>query len=171
MNKQFRIYLIIITSIVVCGAAFAYGALTAPRDQNSTEASTAPVNKPVEKTTDKADPAKKLAAEMPTITTVVTAAYPLIVTDYSINKGYLTDDGQWFGATLTYKGSDVNNRDTLRILMQKKNGTWVLRTTPPELLLSAKKFPDAPKKFLQKINQAISLPAGAEGSPTISVGE
>jgi hypothetical protein len=70
----------------------------------------------------------------------------------------LLGDGRWFGATLTYKGSDTANRDTLRVLLEKKDNLWTLRTTPPEPLLSTKKYPDVPKSVLQTINKPVSLP-------------
>jgi len=163
MNKQFRTYMVIILGIVICGAAFAYGAATAPHESTKSQV--------VTPTTKKVDLAAKLQQELPTITAVITAAYPLISTDYTINNGKLYGDGQWFGTTLTYKGTDTANRDTLRLLLQKKDGSWVLRTTPPQPILSAKAFPDVPKDILQAINQPISLPAGSESSPEINVGE
>lgn len=167
MNKQLKVILIVFTSIIVGIGAIAYGAATAPKQQITSRSpspspSTAPVAKP--------DLTAQLKAEQPTITGVILAAYPKIATDYVINQGQLFEEGQWYGTTLTYKGTDTMNRDTLRLLMQKKQGVWILRTTPPEPLLSAAKYPDAPKKVLQTINKAISLP-GTDTSPTISAGE
>ena len=161
--------LIVFLSIIVGIGAIAYGAATAPKRQPVATTPTAtktPTTTPAAKTDLKA----QLQAEQPTITGVILAAYPKIATDYIINPGQLFEEGQWYGTTLTYKGGDTMSRDTLRILMQKKQGVWSLRTTPPEPLLSAKKYPDVPKKILQTINKAISLP-GTDTSPTVTAAE
>ena len=107
-----------------------------------------------------------LQTELPTHAEVLTAKFPTAVDLYTINQGQLFDRGQWYGTTLTYRGSDEDNRDTLRVLMQKKDGVWIVRTTPPQLLLSQKSYPDVPKAILQTINQPAELP-GTTSSPAI----
>ena len=107
-----------------------------------------------------------LQTEQPTLAEVLTAKFPTAVDLYTINQGQLFDRGQWYGTTLTYRGSDEDNRDTLRVLMQKKDGVWIVRTTPPQLLLSQKSYPDVPKAILQTINQPAELP-GTTSSPAI----
>lgn len=172
MNKQLKVMLIVFLSIVVGIGAIAYGAATAPKKQSVqpvVQLST-PAPTPTATPTTKIDLKAQLETEQSTITGVILAAYPKIATDYTINPGQLFENGQWYGTTLTYKGSDTMNRDTLRILLQKKEGIWLLRTTPPEPLLSAKKYPDVPKKVLQTINKAISLP-GTDTSPTVNAAE
>lgn len=170
MNKDMKLFLSILAAIFIAGGAFAYGALTAPQNQ-PTPASTATPT-PSASTKPTASKLKeKLQSELPTIMSVMTAAYPKITTDYTVNTGQLFDEGQWFGTTLTYRGTDSDNRDTLRVLLQKKNGVWVLRTTPPRLILSAKEFPDVPKSILKTINKPISLPAGSGNSPAINATE
>lgn len=172
MNKQLKVMLIVFLSIVVGIGAIAYGAATAPKKQSaqSPMQSSAPTTTPTATPSIKIDLKAQLKTEQSTITGVILAAYPKIATDYTINPGQLFENGQWYGTTLTYKGSDTMNRDTLRILLQKKEGIWLLRTTPPEPLLSAKKYPDVPKKVLQTINKAISLP-GTDTSPTVNAAE
>lgn len=179
MNKGLKTYFIVIASIIVGGAAFTYGALTAPDSkqiqQASQQKSESP--KPEEKKSEAPKPTEtpkklnlneQLLIEQGVIDGVLVEKYPKITTDYTINKGQLFDKGQWYGTTLTYKGADVKNRDTLRVLMEKKDGAWSLRTTPPQPLLSAMEFPDVPKSILQTINKPISLPAGAANSPAIN---
>lgn len=162
-----KLFLSIMAAIFIGGGAFAYGALTAtPVEKPSTTPSPSVSSKPKA-----AELKEKLQLEMPTILSVMTAAYPKITTDYIVNTGQLFDEGQWFGTTLTYKGTDTDNRDTLRVLLQKKNGVWVLRTTPPRLILSTKELPDVPKSILQTINKPISLPAGTNNSPVINAAE
>lgn len=169
MNKDLKTFLIIIGIIFVAGASIAYGALTAPQQQPaptvppSLSPSTSP--SPTVSSKPTADQLDKMRdTELPTIKSVLTAAYPIIATDYIVNKGALFDEGQWYGTTLTYHGKDTLNRDTLRVLLQKKDGVWTLRTKPPVPLLSAEAFPDVPKKILQTINQPISLPAADEAT-------
>ncbi|RYF29645.1 MAG: hypothetical protein EOO17_00455 [Chloroflexi bacterium] len=108
-----------------------------------------------------------LQTELPTLAEVLTTKFPAAVDLYTINQGKLYDRGQWYGTTLTYRGSDEDNRDTLRVLMQKKDGVWIVRTTPPQLLLSQKSYPDVPKTILQTINQPAELP-GTTSSPAIN---
>jgi hypothetical protein len=161
VDDKTKKYLIIAGAIVIAVAAFTYGALT-PTQQTPPQPSATP---PVA-TTPKSTPPKptrqqlqqKLTDEMSVISGVLTAAYPKITTDYIISKGQLFDEGEWYGTTLSYRGSDTLNRDTLRVLMQKKNGVWILRTTPPQILLSTQKFPDVPREILQTVNQPVSLP-------------
>jgi uncharacterized protein YpmB len=57
MNKQFRTYIVIILGIVICGAAFAYGAVTAPHESTKSQV--------VTPTTKKVDLAAKLQQELP----------------------------------------------------------------------------------------------------------
>lgn len=163
-------YLIIIASILIGGAAFTYGAMTAPKGgkavqsiQESPKPSPKPSEKPKELSLE-----EKLIKEQSVINGVLVGKFPLVATDYTVNKGQLFDKGQWYGTTLTYKGQDINNRDTLRVLMHKEGGVWKLLTTPPRPLLSIKEFPDVPKTILQAINKPISLPAGADNSPAIN---
>lgn len=167
MNEPQQRTLITILAIIIGVSAFTYGALTA----NPSEAPTATPapqssSKPV-----KIDLKKLLQAERSTIIGVLTREYPAIFTDYSIGEGTLYGNGEWYGTVLTYRGSDTQNRDTLRILMQKKNNIWTLRTTPPAILLSTVEYPDVPKSILDSINQPVSLPAGNDNSPIINVGE
>lgn len=174
MNKTFKTYLIVILSIIIGGSAFTYGALTAPkkdqvRQQVAVSQTPTPSSTPEpSKIPKKLDLNEQLALEESTILAVLIEKYPKVLTEYTVNKGQLFDKGQWYGTTLTYKGSDIDNRDTLRVLMHKKDDTWILKTTPPRPILSIKDFPDAPKTILQIINKPISLPAGAANSPAIN---
>ena len=163
MNRFIKIALITIAALIVGIGAIGYGAATAP--QPTTKRATTTVK---QRSSSELD--TQLKIEQPTITSVLTAAYPKVATDYEMNQGQLFDQGEWYGTTLTYKGADSMNRDTLRVLMQKKQGVWVLRTAPPQPLLSTVEFPDVPKSVLQTINKAISLP-GNDTSPAVSANE
>ena len=65
----------------------------------------------------------KLQAEQPAIDTALVAALPQVSTLYTVERGKLYVRGEWYGAILQYKGTDTSNRDTLRIVMQKKGRT------------------------------------------------
>lgn len=159
MNERLKLPLVIIVSIIIGACAFTYGALTAhPQSTGQKTEARVPV---------KLDLKKELHAEQPTIIEVLTTAYPKIATDYIIAEGKLYGEGEWYGTTLTYKGKDSLNRDTLRVLMQKKQGVWIVRTMPPQMLLSTVEYPDVPKSVLESINQPVSLPPG-KSSPEVT---
>lgn len=166
MNKNMKVILITVTAIIVGAAAFTYGALTAPNRQSAMTTAQQPKQTPDVKI----DLKKQLEQERTSIIAVLVAAYPKVKTDYAVAQGKLYDKGQWFGTTLTYKGKDDANRDTLRVLMEKKDGKWTLRTTPPQPLLSTVEYPDVPRSILTTINEPVSLPAG-KGSPQLNAGE
>ena len=151
MNQQMKTFLIVISAIFIAGASLLYGALTAPK-QSGSPVATQQATQPTSSLTGTVN------AELPTIKAVLEGAYPKTTTDYTIIKPQLYEKGQWFGAVLQYKGSDIANRDTLRVLMQKKDGVWTLRTTPPEMLLSTKNYTDVPKSVLKAINSPVGLP-------------
>lgn len=163
MDTNTKKYLIVAAAIIVAVASFTYGALTAPQQntpQPTASATVTPKSTPSPKQTKptRQQLEQKLTVELPVITSVLTHAYPKIATDYTMSKGQLFDEGEWYGTTLNYRGNDTLNRDTLRVLMQKKNGVWMIRTTPPQILLSTEQFPDVPREVLQTINQPVSLP-------------
>lgn len=143
--------IVILGTIIIGGGAFLYGALTAPQgDSQPTQSNTpTPSSTPVKKTFEQ---------ERETILAALATKYPDLTKDYTISKGKFYKDGALYGTTLTYKGSDTMNRDTLRVLMQKKDGVWILRTTPPEPLLSKQNYSDIPVEVLRDINKAVSLP-------------
>lgn len=150
MNSRLPTPLIVLIAIIIAVGSFTYGALTAPRQQTA--------KSPVPSATPKIQLPQQLVSEKPTINGILVAAYPKIATDYTIVNEQLYDQGQWYGAVLTYKGADTANRDSLRVLLQKKEGIWVLRTTPPQPILSALSCPDVPKSILQSINKPVALP-------------
>lgn len=110
---------------------------------------------------------KKLADEQPAIILALSEAYPRLLNLYTVQTGKLYHDGNWYGTTLTYYGPDETNRDTLRVLMQKKGGKWHVRTKPPQLILRSADYPDAPKEAIKDINRPAPLP-GTSTSPAIS---
>lgn len=147
--------ILVITAVVfILIASFVYGALTAPRIPEKERA--IPVSTSLK--TEQQNKKPQLSTELPEITRLLIVSYPKIESDYTIADATLYEDGKWFGATLRYKGTDIANRDTLRVLMENKSGKWIVRTKPPVPLLSTKTYPDVPKSVLQDINKVVGLP-------------
>lgn len=111
-----------------------------------------------------------LLQEQPLIDAAIAKALPTLQEFYTTERQKLYHRGEWYGAILQYTGGDVNSRDTLRIVLQKKKGAWIVRTTPPSLLVNAIDLPDAPIAMLDDINKPAVL-AGTDTSPTITPGE
>ena len=155
MNKNMQTFLIIIGCVLIGGGSLALGALTAPQAPKA-QPQVAQQSKPSRNP--KKPESNPLEKELPTITAVLTAAYPKSATDYTMSKPKLYEEGRWFGALLSYKGTDSMNRDTLRVLMEKKDGEWKLRTTPPEPILTSHKYKDVPVSVLKDLNKPVSLP-------------
>lgn len=105
-----------------------------------------------------------LGAELPAITKIIAQKYPTLSSLYDI-KDHLYDRGQWYGAVLTYKGTDTDNRDTLRLVAHKEAGQWQL-VASPRLIVSSVEFPSIPKDILDDLNKPSYLP-GTATSPAI----
>lgn len=119
-------------------------------------------------------PDKKLeelrAQDFSAIQQVVLERYPTLLSLYTFNDGKLYDRGQWYATTLTYKGSDTENRDTLRLVAEKQAGQWKLITTSIRPLVSRLTYPSIPRPVLDDINRQAYLP-GTATSPEITPGQ
>lgn len=164
-------YILAACTFVILAAAIGIGAfVTQPKSNPEPQPTIKQPTKTVELAPTKDQLDERLDKELPALSAALTAAYPTIPNEYIIDRGKLYGNGEWYGTTLTYKGADVDNRDTLRVLMQKKDNIWVVRSTPPKPLLSSKVFTDVPKKILNDINQPAPLP-GTASSPAITPSE
>lgn len=152
-NSVQKIIVIMLIAVILL-LSFIFGAMSA---QTPTTTSPSPVNEESAKS-QQLSLDDQLRNDLPIVTEALVSAYPKIKTDYDIADTRLYENGIWFGATLRYKGADTANRDTLRVLMEKKDGQWTLRTKPPTPLLSAKNYPDVPKSIIQDINKVVGLP-------------
>lgn len=112
----------------------------------------------------------KLVSERPAIESLLSTSFPTLTRDYSIERDTLYHKGEWYGAVLQYKGTDVNNRDSLRIVLYKKDAVWTLRTKQPQPLVSKLDIPDAPVEMLDAINKPAAL-TGTATSPSITPSE
>lgn len=111
-----------------------------------------------------------LTREQPAIMAAIAKELPQLTSLYSLEREQLYHMGEWYGAVLQYKGDEPLNRDTLRMILEKKEGQWYLRTTPPQILLSRHDFPQAPVEMLNDLNTPAPL-AGTDNSPAIIPGE
>ena len=74
--------------------------------------------------------------------------YPNKPAGYSVSNGQLFMRGEWYGALLV----SSSGQDSLRFVMQKRDGKWTGATDPPEIVLSAVVYPGIPKEILQAVN-------------------
>jgi hypothetical protein len=91
------------------------------------------------------------AAELPAIVGVLSAKYPK-TSLYAVKPGKILRDGEWYLASLQYQGPDQNNSDSLKAVFHRENGTWVLKTLPPSIVLTEFAFPDIPSAVLKEAN-------------------
>ena len=92
--------------------------------------------------------------EQQAIETALTAAYPAVATDYTPKHGTLYHRGEIYGAILIARDQSGDNADTLRVLMEKKDGNWIMRSKPPVPVLSAPLYPSISRDILADINRA-----------------
>lgn len=71
------------------------------------------------------------------IRSVVTSEYSNISQLYDFENERLYHFGEWYSATLKYKGTDIFNADTLRLVVHKDGDTWRVASKPPMPILNA----------------------------------
>lgn len=153
--------------VVVIFAIIGIGFLTAnPQPQPAPQ----PVQQIEATLPSEAELQNRLALEQPAITAALQEALPKVELLYITERAKLYHRGEWYGAVLQYTGSDSNNRDTLRIVLYKKEGVWTVRTHPPQLLLNKHDLSDAPIDMLNDLNTPAPL-SGTANSPVIIPGE
>lgn len=72
-----------------------------------------------------------LAEQSQAIRAAVVAKYPTITGLYDFQNERLYHYGEWYSATLKYKGNDFFNEDKLRLVVHKQNDTWHVASQPP----------------------------------------
>lgn len=107
---------------------------------------------------------KMLDEQLGSIKASIIEKYPLVDQLYTIQRGRLYRQGEWYGTTLTYKadatGGNLFKTDTLRVVLKKENGQWVVKTNPPTILLSKYDYPDIPEDVLRNVNSLPAKPTG-----------
>jgi hypothetical protein len=93
-----------------------------------------------------------LNIELPALHSVLTSMYPRVITGFTLDRGRLYDEGQWYATTLTQKTMTPDEEgDIYRTVLKKENGIWNIKAKP-DLLLSTKAYPNIPKAILSNIN-------------------
>jgi hypothetical protein len=95
--------------------------------------------------------AQLIEEEGPAIFSALSTRYPNINL-YAVQTGKLYRNGEWYGTTLKYQGAGQYNSDTLRAVLHKENGVWVLKSVPPDIVLSKFNNPDVPQDILSDVN-------------------
>lgn len=100
---------------------------------------------------------KKLAsltiAAKAEITPILTSAFPKINVLYSIEDGWLYNQGEWYATKLDYKGpAGQYPNDSLRVIMHKENGGWKIATNLPDIIISSPRYPNIPRDVVGSIN-------------------
>ena len=70
--------------------------------------------------------------------------------NYSLTTVKLYGHGDWAGAVLTPK--DQQKFDTLRTILQKKEGKWVVLVAPPKIVITKVAFPNIPAQYINDID-------------------
>lgn len=83
---------------------------------------------------------------------VIKSKYSNNINLYEIQSGKLYHFGDWYGTTLKYIGDDYSNSDTLRIVLNKEDNNWIIKTDPPSISLSKYVFPRIPVDVLVDVN-------------------
>lgn len=105
-----------------------------------------------------------LADESSNINAAIRKKYPKVGDHYTIQRGKLYGNGDWYGTILVYKiknlrPQDLFKIDSLRIVLKKDGEVWVVKTDPPDISLSKYAYPDIPEDVLSEVN---SLPVPAD---------
>lgn len=105
-----------------------------------------------------------LADESGSINAAIMKKYPEAGVRYTIQSGKLFGNGDWYGTTLVYKTENLRPQDlfkvdSLRIILKKEGGAWVVKTDPPDISLSKYTYPAIPEDILSEVN---SMPVPAD---------
>lgn len=96
--------------------------------------------------------------ELGAINTALGSKYPQINL-YQIYTGKLYHWADWYGTILVYKGGYGPYADTLRVVLAKENGVWVVKTDPPDISLSKYIYSDVPVDILRDVNNSSQFKA------------
>ncbi len=88
---------------------------------------------------------------LPAVQDTLRREYPDIIDGYTINKGEVFKEGQWYATLLVKKAEGSDEGDVYRTVLKKEGDNWVVKATPA-LVLSSKEYPEIPKEILSAIN-------------------
>lgn len=93
-----------------------------------------------------------LNSEIGTINDVIARSGTNILNLYTIDRGMLSNYGNWYFTTLTYKGSsDDDSSDTLVVGLQKQKNSWVV-VLRPDIIFTTAAYPDVSRDFINAAN-------------------
>lgn len=94
-----------------------------------------------------------LNTQLDIINTAIRQISPVVDSLYTIDKGSLSNYGNWYFTTLTYKGSiDDENSDTLVVGLQKQKDGWVV-ALPPDIIFTTVAYPQVSRDFIDAANE------------------
>lgn len=76
---------------------------------------------------------------------------------YTTQKGSLLYDGTWYITGLKYVGDDYRNYDSLRVIVHKNKGKWVVIEPGPSLYFGYDNYDFIPKTVIDSVN-SLDLP-------------
>lgn len=94
--------------------------------------------------------ASLLPSRQAAINSTLMAKYPQL-SNFTINKGALYDDGTWYGTTLIQSAQAGNNGDVYRTILHFVNNTWTI-VAAPALVLSTSDNKSVPLTILQDLD-------------------
>lgn len=124
--------------------------ITARTQQLTVDSTTDEVEVTFHYTSDRLD--TLYAQEATVIEAVIAKRYPKLSSLYDMTHAELYGTGDIFGATLVAR-DEGDNSDTLRILLEKREGVWIVISKPPVPVLTVVDFPDIDRDILLDINQ------------------
>ena len=99
--------------------------------------------------------AAQLQNEQQAINKSLLSTFPNLQSLYTVGQQELFNKGEWYSATLEYKGFDYQNNDRLLVVAHKTKGVWAVITKPPEQTISNKKYPQIPRDIVIATNRKI----------------
>ncbi len=95
--------------------------------------------------------------ELPLINIAIKAAFPQQITSFSLEKGQLYDEGQWYTTTFIQNTASPDEiGDVYHLVAKKEDGKWKV-VGKPTLVLTQVEFPDVPLDILKAGNRQNSL--------------
>ena len=91
--------------------------------------------------------ASLMAEALPAARNLIAQKYPQADTLYTLTSSGMRERGKWLLVKLTFKGDYDYNSDNLKILLEKKNGTWQL-DTKPDIVFTQITYPSIPLDVL-----------------------
>jgi hypothetical protein len=94
-----------------------------------------------------------LEQEREDIVAAIITKYPNNISQFTIDRGQLLRQGDWYITTLVYKNaSNDNPRDTYKVIVQKIDGVWTVIGSP-QIIPTKYNFPDVPIDIIENAHK------------------